>query len=115
MLSIVTPLLALSVLSWTARAATTVVLPTACVSACTPIESVYNAYGSGGNTTAALSPLCSQPLYDEFVSCVNCVKANGSPTFLGYAPAKAVSDVDSLCLAQGSTVSGTVTATQTAR
>jgi hypothetical protein len=113
--SIVTPLLALSLLSWTARAASTVTLPVACVSACSPIESVYNAYESGENTTVALSPLCSEPLYDEFVSCVNCVKANGSPTFLGYGPAEAVSDVDSLCLAQGLTVSGTVTVTQTAR
>ncbi|GFZ45650.1 hypothetical protein JCM24511_03378 [Saitozyma sp. JCM 24511] len=110
----ITPLLALSLLSWTARAASTVVLPVACVSACSPIESVYNAYESGENTTVALSPLCSEPLYDEFVSCVNCVTANGSPTFLGYAPAEAVSDVDSICLAQGTTVSGTVTATQTA-
>lgn len=114
MFPLLTSLLALSLFS-TAHAATTVVLPSACVSTCEPLQSIYTAISAGVSETVALSALCSEPLYSEFVSCVNCVTANGSPTFLGYPAAQVVGDVDDLCLVAGETLSGGVTATQTAR
>lgn len=114
MLLLLTPLLALALLS-IARAATTVVLPLACVSTCAPLQTIYTAISDGVSETVALSALCSEPLYGEFVSCVNCVEANGSPTIFDYPAVQVVGAVNTLCLAAGATLSGSVTATQTAR